>query len=298
MPPVSEPPSQGESRTAACFIEAYFSNYIEGTRFPVEVAKDIVFNGLVPESRLQDGHDVLATFRQLADLDVGAPSEGPGQRLSPVDYASFRSEIVARHADLMSARPEVSPGRFKTLPNVAGSTSFVAPELVEGTLRAAVERLSDVHDPFSRALLTHFLLVEVHPFADGNGRLSRIMMTRALLASGLSRIVVPTVHREDYVDTLRLLSRNDIPDASVRCMVRLQALAATAHAPTLAGTIDLWATTNAFLEPREAKLRPVTPDAEITWRGGVPLTPRMNRELNEEAATPAIPFLAPGAAQE
>lgn len=298
MGSVLEPPSQGESRTAACFIEAYFSNYIEGTRFPIEVAKDIVFNGIVPDNRPQDGHDVLATFQQLADLEVGVPLEEPGQRLPPIDYASFRSEIVARHADLMAARPEVSPGKFKSLPNVAGSTSFVVPELVEGTLRAAVERLSDVHDPFSRALLIHFLLVEIHPFADGNGRLSRIMMTRALLASGLSRIVVPTVHREDYVDTLRLLSRNDIPDAFVRCMMRLQALAATAHATTLARTIDIWATTNAFLEPREARLCPVDLDAQIEWRGGVPLTSRMNRELDEEAGTPGIRLLAPGIAQD
>jgi hypothetical protein len=49
-----------ESRIAASFIEAYFSNYIEGTRFVVEEAKRIVFDGVMPAQRPQDGHDVLA----------------------------------------------------------------------------------------------------------------------------------------------------------------------------------------------------------------------------------------------
>ena len=55
-----EPPS-AESRISASFIEAYFSNCIEGTRFVIEEARSIVFDGVVPAQRSQDGHDVPAT---------------------------------------------------------------------------------------------------------------------------------------------------------------------------------------------------------------------------------------------
>jgi len=47
--------------------------------------------------------------------------------------------VKNRHAHIMEGRPDKSPGRFKADPNRAGSTLFVAPELVEGTLAEGFE---------------------------------------------------------------------------------------------------------------------------------------------------------------
>jgi fido (protein-threonine AMPylation protein) len=52
-----------------------------------------------------------------------------------------------------------------------------------------------------------FLVSEVHPFADGNGRAARIMMNAELIAKGQERIVVPTAYRIDYLGALRALSQ-------------------------------------------------------------------------------------------
>jgi hypothetical protein len=94
LPETAREPPSAESRIAASFIEAYFSNCIEGTRFVVEEAKKIVFDGVVPVQRSQDGHDLLATYRQLANLGTHAPST--------ISTKDFEQEIKARHADLMS----------------------------------------------------------------------------------------------------------------------------------------------------------------------------------------------------
>ena len=56
--------------------------------------------------------------------------------------------------------------------------------------------------------MTMFVIAEVHPFADGNGRTARIAMNAYLTQAGLSRILIPTVYREDYVLPLRALSRS------------------------------------------------------------------------------------------
>ena len=56
-----------------------------------------------------------------------------------------------------------------------------------------------------------FVLAEVHPFPDGNGRIARAFMNAELVAGGERRIVVPTVYRDDYLGALRVLSRQDIP---------------------------------------------------------------------------------------
>jgi hypothetical protein len=60
-----------------------------------------------------------------------------------------------------------------------------------------------------------FLVAEVHPFDDGNGRLSRIMMNAELDAGGQSRTIIPTVFRDDYIGALRRLDRANDPSVLI-----------------------------------------------------------------------------------
>lgn len=257
-----EPPSE-ESRIAASFIEAYFSNYIEGTRFVVEEAKRIVFDGVVPAQRSQDGHDVLATYRQLVNLGTRAPST--------ISIKDFEEEIKARHADLMSARPENAPGQYKQQPNAAGNTLFVSPARVRGTLHAGLALVNGIEHPFGRAVLMHFLLADVHPFVDGNGRISRIMMTKELLASGLSRITIPNVWREDYLGALRALNRYDDPGPIIRAFTFAQRVTAACVAMMVDEAIRLWASCYAFVEAgAHARLTLPLSAANIVWRDSIP----------------------------
>jgi hypothetical protein len=63
-----------------------------------------------------------------------------------------------------------TPGRFKERPNQAGSYVFVAPRLVQGTLIEGFRRLADLPPGFPRAAYELFVVSEVHPYDDGNGR--------------------------------------------------------------------------------------------------------------------------------
>ena len=78
-----------------------------------------------------------------------------------------------------------------------------------------------IRHPFARAVFIMFLTSEVHPFADGNGRISRLMMNAELTAAGQTKIIVPTVFRPDYIGALRRLSRDGDPEVLVAAMARL-----------------------------------------------------------------------------
>jgi Fic family protein len=67
-----------------------------------------------------------------------------------------------------------------------------------------------------------FVVTEVHPFVDGNGRTARLAMNAVLSAAGLCRIVVPTVYREDYLLPLKALSNNRDARPFVAAMARAQ----------------------------------------------------------------------------
>ena len=122
----------------------------------------------------------------------------------------------------MQSRADKDPGEWKIEPNRAGDTHFVLPELVPGTLREGFARTQALAEPLARALMTMFVVAEVHPFADGNGRTARIAMNAHLTEAGLSRVMIPTVYREDYLLPLKALSQNREPAAYIRSMMRAQ----------------------------------------------------------------------------
>src|SRR3546814_7568804 len=63
-----------------------------------------------------------------------------------------------------------------------------------------------------------FLVSEVHPFTDGNGRTARIMMNAELVAGGEERIIIPTAYRTDYLGALKALSHNTATAPLLRMM--------------------------------------------------------------------------------
>jgi|SRR5690606_5838036 len=110
-----------------------------------------------------------------------------------------------------------------------------------------------------------FLVSEVHPFDDGNGRVARIMMNSELVAAGEQRIVIPTAYRENYLMGLRALSRNTQPEAQIRVLDFAQRYTLAIEWGDLQRTRRLLERTNAFLTSDEAEeqgrlLRLPTPD--------------------------------------
>jgi hypothetical protein len=125
--------------------------------------------------------------------------------------------------------------------------------------------------PFGRAVLLHYLLADVHPFVDGNGRISRIMMTKELLASGLSRITIPTVWCEDYLGALRALNRFEDPGPIIRAFTFAQRVTAACAASRVDEAIRTWASCYAFVEAGvHARLTLPDTAARIEWRDNIP----------------------------
>ena len=49
----------------------------------------------------------------------------------------------------------------------------------------------------------HARLVSIHPFRDGNGRVSRLVMNTILLQHGYLPVSIPPVFRHDYISALQ-----------------------------------------------------------------------------------------------
>jgi tetratricopeptide (TPR) repeat protein len=118
------------------------------------------------------------------------------------------------HAFLGSHRREIAPGQLKAFPNsviINPDIERTAPALVEGTLEHVHASCAGVKAGAARAALVYYVIADVHPFADGNGRLGRFLMNRELEAAGLSPIVTPASFKPPFGRALNAIRRQNDP---------------------------------------------------------------------------------------
>ncbi len=235
---IDEPNVETSSFRNFAFFESYFSNYIEGTEFEIEDARRIVETGQPLPSRNADSHDILGTFQIVASRRE--------MRRTPSSSDDLIDILQDRHRVMMAARPDKNPGIFKMQNNHAGDTHFVDYTLVRGTLRKGFEYYQALDNAFARSLFMLFMISEVHPFADGNGRISRIMMNAELVAANQSKIIIPTVFREDYLNALRRLTRRNDPNVLIRAISRVRRFSARIQGDDFETTRNYLEQCNAF----------------------------------------------------
>lgn len=229
------------------FFESYFSNYIEGTVFEIEEAKKIIETNKPLAARNQDSHDVLGTYQLISNRQE--------MSVTPQSSDEFLQILTYRHRILLSAREDKNPGQFKYKNNFAGSTSFVDFNLVKGTLIQAFDYCKALEHPFAKATYMMFILSEVHPFLDGNGRLARIMMNAELVKGAQSKIIIPTVFRDDYIGTLKKLTKQGDCIPYIRMLQRAHEFSATIYGDDINEMQEFLTQCNAFLEHTEGMLQ-------------------------------------------
>jgi prophage maintenance system killer protein len=228
------------------FFEAYFSNYIEGTIFEVAEARQIIEEGIPLPSRSDDSHDILGTYQLVSDKRE--------MRIVPSKGDELLDLLQRRHEILLSSRVDKKPGQFKERNNRAGNTSFVDFKLVRGTLVRGFEYYKALTNPFARAAYIMFLVSEVHPFEDGNGRIARVMMNAEFVSGNQCKIIIPTVYREDYLLTLKKLTNRDDPSAYVEMLIRAHQFSESLHDDNYENLYNYLQSHNAFYEPNDGKL--------------------------------------------
>jgi hypothetical protein len=226
------------------FFEAYFSNFIEGTEFVIGEAYKLVYENVIPAGRPDDAHDVLATFKIVAD--------NVERSRTAATASEFVDLLRSRHAILLGARVDKHPGEFKTARNRVGLTEFVAPELVRGTLKRGFEILTTLQSPMARAIFVMFLVSEVHPFDDGNGRIARIAMNAELSVAHQERIIIPTGFRTEYLQALRALSNNGFTKSLMRVLGFAQKYVSEIDFDDYQHARSQLERTNAFNDPADA----------------------------------------------
>lgn len=229
------------------FFESYFSNYIEGTIFELDDAKKIIATQTPIPARDEDSHDVLGTYQLV--------SNHAEMNITPSSPEELLQILLFRHKILLSARQNKNPGQFKNKNNRAGQSHFVDLNLVRGTLMKGFEFCPALTHPFAKAIYIMFVVSEVHPFLDGNGRIARVMMNAELVKENQSKIIIPTVFRDDYMGALKKLTKQSDARTFIRMMERAREFSATIYDENMDKMEKHLEDSDAFKEHNEGQLK-------------------------------------------
>ncbi|NEW83279.1 MAG: cell filamentation protein Fic [Mariniphaga sp.] len=79
-------------------------------------------------------------------------------------------------------------------------------DAVRDAMPVLFDLLKEETEACVRAVLGHFIFVYIHPYMDGNGRISRFLMNAMLISGGYSWTIIPTEQRNEYLSALEQAS--------------------------------------------------------------------------------------------
>lgn len=174
------------------------SNALEGNTLTISETKVVLEDGLTVGGKpLRDiyettGHGAAYDFmftlthrKEIAVSDI------------KTIHRFFYQQVNAEQAGTWRNRPVIVTGTDYVFP---------APAEIEGLMEQLAVWIKEERDklhPVEFAALLHLRLVSIHPFIDGNGRTSRLVMNLALLQDGYQPALIPPICRADYLAMIR-----------------------------------------------------------------------------------------------
>ena len=199
----------------------YNSNAIEGNTMSLQETAFFLQEGLTSKGKTLK--DYLETQNHAEAIEVLKEIVKNERRIS-------ESLIKELHALLLMSidhiwigpqgdrKKRIHPGKYKTQPNHVITVDVTihhycdpvrVPEEME-KLIDFINRNPEKCHPVELAAKVHYRLVSIHPFDDGNGRVSRLIMNLIVMKAGYPPVIIKNEKREDYYLALRKADKGDL----------------------------------------------------------------------------------------
>ncbi len=176
----------------------YTSNAIEGNTLTRQETALVVDDGITVSGKsLQDQLEAVNHAQACDFIEVLAKKKRQDISLK---------EILNIHKKILSKIDDKNAGQFRNVSvRIKGSetvlpTADKVPQLMAEFVIWLQAPNSD--NPIKIAADAHFKLVSIHPFIDGNGRTSRLLMNLLLIQAGYPPIFIKKEDRNIYIKSL------------------------------------------------------------------------------------------------
>ncbi len=204
----------------------YNSNHMEGNTLTYQDTKVLLLKDILPQGKLYQmreleemkAHDVAyAMIREWA--------AEPDREITERDIRELNKIILVKDFYKDAITPEGQPtrkiikaGEYKSDPNSVllanGEIFYYAdpldvPVKMQELMDWYRDEKTSIH-PITLAAVFHHKFVLIHPFDDGNGRLSRLLMNYILMKNGFPPVIIKSAEKQTYLNALRLADAGDM----------------------------------------------------------------------------------------
>ncbi len=203
--------SEGSSSMRRAKKEAYFQHIyhtvgIEGNSMTLAQTRSVL------ETKLAVGGKSVVEHNEVLGLD--AALRYVNQTLVDKMGEITVQDILEVHRRVVGFADPVEAGMLRRTQVFVGDHVPPQPGHIELLMRRFVEWLNSPHNaelhPVDFAALAHYKLVYIHPFVDGNGRTSRLLMNLILMKSGFPPVIIRKQDRLPYYRHLVTANEGDV----------------------------------------------------------------------------------------
>jgi len=211
----------------------YNSNAIEGNSLSLGETRSLLLHGLTAAGKpMRDHLDIKGHNEAVLWLEDFVRDDRP---LTEQFIRGMHEVLLgeayyapAQTATGQSTRKMIVPGQYKQQPNnVLTATGemfyFASPEETPARMMDLVdwyrhEEATPTMHPVALAAEFHYRFVRIHPFDDGNGRMSRLLMNLILMRHGYPMTVIQATDRNRYLAALSAADAGD-PEPFLRFII-------------------------------------------------------------------------------
>ncbi len=182
------------------------SNAIEGNTLTESETKVLLEDGLTAGGKpLRDTFEAIGHAKAYDFMFTLLGSRTITESDMLTMHRMFYTEIDAAHA-----------GQYRTSSVIITGSKYPVceveriPDEIKTLFQWVASERNRLH-PVEFAAQLHKRFVFIHPFVDGNGRISRLLMNTALIQNGYMLAVIPPVLRHEYISLLERAHRDDQP---------------------------------------------------------------------------------------
>lgn len=186
----------------------YNSNAIEGNSLTLKETFLVVNEGITIKGKPLKDHLEAKSHQWALDYLYELVSKNKKNTISERTIKMFH-QIVIQDTDKEWA------GKYRNSLVLIGGTDLKLPEAVEvsklmSNLIKWISKNENKVYPIELASIVHHRLVAIHPFFDGNGRTSRLMMNVILMQAGFPLSVILKNDRNKYYNVLNKADKGDL----------------------------------------------------------------------------------------
>ncbi len=197
----------------------HHSTKIEGSTLTALETRVLLENGLTPANKAL--HDSLMVADHYEALQFTIKEAGAKRPLS-VNFLKEVNALVLKNTGIVYntvlGSVDATKGEFRLGNVIAGDTYFPNYDKVTVLLNEMVSKITDliskplsVSEQINLSFDAHFNLVNIHPWYDGNGRTSRLLMNYLQSYFGLPLAIVFSDSKPKYIYALNeSLRKNDL----------------------------------------------------------------------------------------